>query len=73
MLGRKIAALEIELKENQPLMNQLKLLSTNLASSRNFLLSKDRLGIVVGPAFVAHPQNIHKVAEVTSRLVRGAR
>ena len=41
LLARKIAALEIELKDNQPLMNQLKLLGANLASSREFLLSKD--------------------------------
>jgi len=41
LLGRKIATLETELKDNQPLMNQLKLLSANLANSREFLLSKD--------------------------------
>ena len=48
VLGRKIAALEIELKENQPLLNQLKLLSANLASSREFLLSKDHLIAFIG-------------------------
>jgi hypothetical protein len=48
VLARKIAALEIELKENQPLMNQLKLLSANLASSREFLLSKDHLIAFIG-------------------------
>lgn len=41
LLGRKIATLETELKDNQPLMSQLKLLSANLANSREFLLSKD--------------------------------
>ncbi len=41
LLGREIAALETELEENQPLLNQLRLLSKNLQSSREFLLSKD--------------------------------
>jgi hypothetical protein len=47
-LAREIAALEIELKENQPLLNQLKLLSTNLQNSREFLLSKDHLIAFIG-------------------------
>jgi len=40
-LGREITALEVELKENQPLLNQLQMLKTNLQSSREYLLSKD--------------------------------
>ena len=47
-LGRKIATLEIELKENQPLLNQLQLLNTNLQSSREFLLYKDHPIAFVG-------------------------
>ena len=58
VLGRKIAALEIELKENQPLLNQLKLLSANLASSREFLLSKDHLIAFIGSIGVGKPLQI---------------
>jgi len=47
-LAREIAALQVELKENQPLLNQLKLLSANLQSSREFLLSKDHLIAFIG-------------------------
>jgi hypothetical protein len=47
-LVRKIAALEIELKENQPLLNQLQLLSKNLHGCREFLLSKDHLIAFIG-------------------------
>jgi len=47
-LVREIAALEIELKENQPLLNQLRLLSTNLQGCREFLLSKEHIIAFVG-------------------------
>lgn len=40
-LGQDIAALEIELAENQPLRNQLQLLRSNLQSSSDYLFSKD--------------------------------
>src|SRR5947208_891432 len=45
---REIAALEVELKENQPLLNQLKLLGANLQSSREFLASKNHVIAFVG-------------------------
>ena len=48
VLGQEIAGLEIELKENQPLLNQLRLLSANLSRSREFLLSKDHLIAFIG-------------------------
>jgi hypothetical protein len=47
-LAREIAALEVELKENQPLLNQLKLLRANLRSSREFLLTKDHIIAFIG-------------------------
>jgi hypothetical protein len=47
-LERQITALEVELKDNQPLLNQLKLLSANLKSSRKFLLSKEHLIAFIG-------------------------
>ncbi|MBK9317154.1 MAG: hypothetical protein IPM55_23325 [Acidobacteria bacterium] len=40
-LGREIAALEIELKSNQPLLNQLQMLKTNMQSCQEYLISKD--------------------------------
>jgi hypothetical protein len=40
-LERVISTLKIELRDNQPLLNQLQMLTTNLQSSRDYLLSKD--------------------------------
>jgi hypothetical protein len=47
-LAQQIASLEIELRENQPLLNQLKLLNTNLQTCREFLLSKDHPVAFIG-------------------------
>lgn len=47
-LSQEIATLEVLLQDNQPLLNQLKLLRANLQSSREFLLSKDHLIAFIG-------------------------
>ena len=60
-LGPQIAALESELADNQPLLNQLKLLKTNLQSSREYLASTDHPIAFIGSIGVGKTTAICKL------------